>query len=118
MESGDIKDNQITLYNKDGNKESDKYKDRLNNGEDYWDAGSGETAAEFGFIQVDLLKEIFVAEVVTQVKDGYRTRFSVSNSNNGYFQPIITENVRKLLISRNACKLFSVCEFVNQEKVS
>ena len=96
MESGQIGDDQITLY-KDGDQESDKYKARLNNGGDYWSSGSGFTTAEFGYIQVDFLKEVFVTQVATQVRDGYLTRFSVSHSNNGNFQPIITKNVRNYL---------------------
>ena len=67
MESGEIRDNQITAYKTDvGN----GYKARLNNPDgDYWSAGSGSSVSELGSIQVDLGSPMSVTQVATQVEE-------------------------------------------------
>ena len=90
MESGQIRTDQITSY---GGDVGNEYKARLNNaGDDYWSTGSGDTTADLGYIQVDLLKEKFVTQVATQVKNGGLRFLVYKIGRNGNPQTIRTEN--------------------------
>ena len=94
MQSGQIRDNQITATPKI---EGDEDKARLNNiGDDYWSTESSNRWQDLGYIQVDLLEAMFVTQVETQVKDG-RMKFWVfhKTKKNDDFEAIRTENGNK-----------------------
>ena len=64
MESGEIKDKQISATKDEGNVD----KARLNRGE-YWSAGSGSKVSDLGRIQVDLREITIVTRMATQVEE-------------------------------------------------
>ena len=88
MESGQIRDNQITAY---GSDQGNEYKARLNNNldGDYWNAGMGSSVNDLGYITVDLRSVMYVTKVATQAEEvngRHSIRFHV------YYKVQLTDN--------------------------